>query len=84
MRIGLHLGVVLLLTLLTQLGGLAWIASRWFRRPLLVFVVLYAGLWGVAQKVAPMFGRVPVPCTAGVLREQSVVYCALLRNFVNG
>jgi len=74
--------VVLVLTVLTQLGGLVWLVSRLTRRPLPVFVVLYLCVWAVVQEVAPRFGRVPLPCDAAVLREQSLVYCALMRNFV--
>jgi hypothetical protein len=77
-----HVLVVLLLTVLTQLGGLVWIASRWFRRPVLVFVLAYAGVWGAVQVVAPMTGRVALPCFGAPLRAQSVVYCGLMRNFV--
>lgn len=71
-----------MLTALTQLGGLAWLASRWFRRPLLAFVLLYAGVWGAVQVVAPLTGRVALPCRGEVLRMQSPLYCALMRNFV--
>ena len=81
-RLTSHVLVVLLLTVLTQLGGLIWIVSRWFRRPVLVFVLAYAGVWGAVQVVAPMTGRVALPCFGAPLRAQSVVYCGLMRNFV--
>jgi hypothetical protein len=77
-----HASVVVVLTVLTQLGGLIWIASRWFRRPVLVFALAYAGVWGAVQVVAPMAGRVALPCFGAPLRSQSVAYCALMRNFV--
>ena len=77
-----HGTVALVLTLLTQLGGIAWLFALGFRRRLLVFVVAYAALWGGAQVAAPAFGRVPVPCRGEVLRAQSPLYCLLLRNFV--
>jgi hypothetical protein len=32
--------------------------------------------------VAPMTGRVALPCFGALLRSQSVVYCGLMRNFV--
>jgi hypothetical protein len=73
---------VLLLTVLTQVGGLAWLVARGFRRRVAVFLVAYLALWGGAQVVAPLFGRVPVPCSGEVLRAQSWIYCGLLRNFV--
>lgn len=74
--------VVLVLTVLTQLGGVAWLVALVFRRRVVAFLVAYAALWGAAQVVAPVFGRVPVPCTGEMLRAQSWVYCALMRNFV--
>lgn len=69
LRVGLHLAVFVVLTALTQ-------------RPLLVFGVLYLCVLAAVQEVAPRFGRVPIPCDAAVLREQSLVFCALMRNFV--
>jgi hypothetical protein len=83
MRVILHGLVVLSLTVLTQLGGLAWLVALRFRRRLVVFLLGYAVLWGAAQEIAPVFGRVPVPCSGEVLRAQSWVYCGLLRNFVS-
>lgn len=77
-----HLIIILGLTVLTQLGGLAWLVSMRFRRRLTVFLVAYAALWGGAQVVAPAFGRVPLPCSGEVLRQQSWLYCVMLRNFV--
>jgi len=44
-RAALHLALAVVLTVLTQLGGLAWLLSRLFRRKYLAFGVLYAGLW---------------------------------------
>lgn len=82
MRLLGHGMLILGLTVLTQLGGLAWLVALRFRRRLVVFVLAYAALWGAAQLAAPALGRVPVPCTGEVLREQSWVYCALMRNFV--
>ncbi|WP_425073241.1 hypothetical protein [Sagittula sp. S175] len=76
-----HLAVVLALTALTQLGGLAWIGAVLMRRRWL-FVVFYALLWGAAWVAAPMAGRVALPCTGDVLRMQSPVYCVAMRNFV--
>lgn len=72
----------LLLTALTQLGGLVWLASRRFRRPILAFLLIYAATWGAVQAVAPLAGRVALPCRGEVLRMQSQLYCALMRNFV--
>jgi hypothetical protein len=74
--------IVLVLTLLTQLGGLAWLIALLFRRRLVVFLLAYAVIWVGVQWVAPLTGRVPVPCSGQVLRMQSPLYCVLLRNFV--
>lgn len=82
----LHGAAVLGLTVLTQLGGLAWLVGLAFRRgklaTLAIFLLAYMALWGGAQVAAPVFGRVPLPCTGEVLRTQSRLYCALMRNFV--
>lgn len=77
-----HLTVVVVLTGLTQLGGLAWLGALRFRQRLVAFVVIYTVIWGLAQGVAPWLGRVPIPCAGAVLREQSVLSCVLMRNFV--
>ncbi len=82
MRIIGHGLIVLALTVLTQLGGLAWLVALRFRRRLAAFAVVYAALWGAAQVGAPLLGRVPLPCGGETLRMQSPLYCAMLRNFV--
>lgn len=75
--------LVLLLTVLTQLGGLAWLAALPFRRRWLAFTLLYAALSVAAVFVAPMTGRVALPCLpGGALQSQSVLFCALNRNYV--
>jgi murein endopeptidase len=82
MRVIGHGLVVLALTVLTQLGGLAWLIALRFRRRLVAFVLAYAAIWGAAQVGAPLLGRVPLPCGGEALRMQSPLYCAMLRNFV--
>lgn len=77
-----HTVAFLFLTLLTQLGGLAWLLALRFRQRLLAFVAFYALLLGVAQVTAPLLGRVPLPCGGEPLRMQSVLYCVTMRNFV--
>jgi hypothetical protein len=77
-----HGGIILALTLLTQLGGIAWGIALIFHRRLIVFLFIYAALWGGAQAIAPAMGRVALPCWGEPLRMQSPLYCALLRNFV--
>jgi hypothetical protein len=82
MRYALHGAAVVGLTVLTQLGGVAWLLALAFRRRLPAFVIAYAAFWSGSQVAAPWFGRVPVPCTGAELRAHSLVYCALMRNFV--
>lgn len=82
-RLLAHGGLIAFLTLLTQIGGLAWLIACCTRRRLLVFVAAYAALTGAAHVTAPQFGRVALPCTGdGPLRMQSWVYCALNRHYV--
>ncbi|MFC5738068.1 hypothetical protein [Sinirhodobacter huangdaonensis] len=79
----LHLAVAAVLTALTQLGGLAWLASRLFRRKLLAFAGLYLALWLGALVLAPQFGRVPIACHGnGPLVMRSWVFCLANRNYV--
>lgn len=78
-RMARHAVVFVALTVLTQVGGVVWLLAR---GRLWVFAVLYLGVWTVVQVAAPLAGRVPLPCRGEVLRTQSVVPCALLRNFV--
>lgn len=81
MRVAGHILAVLVLTLLTQLGGLAWLAALPFRRRWLAFPLAYAAIWLAAQHLAPLTGRVPLPCAGSDLRAQSVFYCLAMRNF---
>lgn len=78
-----HAVIVLVLTIVTQLGGLAWAASRFFRRKYVAFLAFYAVLSLAAILVAPMFGRVPLACGAqGPLSVHSWLYCITNRNYV--
>ncbi|MDC0658593.1 hypothetical protein N6L27_11340 [Leisingera sp. SS27] len=78
-----HLAFTLLLTLLTQLGGIAWLVALMFRRRLAAFLVLYLGLSLSAIWTAPHFGRVALSCwQQGPLQMQSWYFCLLNRNFV--
>ena len=78
-----HGFVVVLLTIVTQIGGIAWFLGLWLRRPFLWFLPIYAGLTIVAGFIAPVLGRVPLPCNAdGALQSQSDLYCAFNRHYV--
>ncbi|MDB5556070.1 MAG: DD-peptidase zinc-binding protein [Rhizobium sp.] len=92
LRVLRHGFAVLLLTLLTQIGGLAWLLALALRRLLpssrrSVFLILFSGVYAVAtlvtHQIAPMFGRVPLPCfTSADLAVRTPFYCTLNRNYV--
>ncbi len=77
-----HLVIAAILTALTQLGGVAWLASRFYARPYLAFALLYGACLALALVVAPLLGRVSLPCFGGDLRMQSPLYCVMMRNYV--
>ncbi|UWQ80060.1 hypothetical protein K3725_03360 [Leisingera sp. S132] len=78
-----HIAFAVFLTLLTQLGGIAWLVALLFRRRLAAFLILYSGLSLSAIWAAPHFGRVALGCwQEGPLQMQSWLYCASNRNFV--
>lgn len=90
---GLRHGVaVLSLTMLTQIGGVAWLLALSLRWALpsprrWVFLIFFAGVYLAAtlitHQVAPLFGRVPLPCfTSASLMVRTPLYCALNRNYV--
>ncbi|MGO6694663.1 hypothetical protein ACCS54_04495 [Rhizobium johnstonii] len=93
-RFALHALIVLILTLLTQIGGIAYLvalaASRgWGLRRLpakfAIFLLCYAGATFTASLAAPIFGRVPLSCVADAadrLVVRSPIYCLLNRNYV--
>lgn len=87
--------MVMLLTALTQIGGLIWLAAMVLSRRwrgsgraiamLAIFVSLYGLGSALAYVAAPAFGRVPLPCLGqdgATMRMQSMLYCALNRQFV--
>ncbi|KIC37651.1 membrane protein [Ruegeria sp. ANG-R] len=75
--------IVIALTLISQLGGLAWIIAMPFRRRVIAFILAYITLSVAAVWIAPKFGRVPLSCfDSGSLAMQSKMYCALNRNYV--
>ena len=81
--------IILVLTVLTQLGGIAWLLAlllrQIFGRFLLMFVVAYLGLTVTAHYTAPIMGREPLPCLDAGPSQIAVLnplYCALNRNYV--
>ena len=80
-RIAGHGLWIVLLTLVTQIGGLAWLIAVMTRRRWLVFALAYGGLGLGAAWISPLAGRVPLPCTGEALRMQSLIFCALNRHY---
>jgi len=83
----LHGLAFLLLSVLTQLGGLAYLIAYWFGRgragKAAIFAASYFALMASAMLAAPAFGRTSLPCFGdGSLRMQSPLYCALNRQYV--
>jgi hypothetical protein len=88
-----HAVAILILTALTQIGGVIWIAALGLRRHLparrfAAFVVLFVVLYGVITfllQQAPLPGRVGLPCFPGenaTLTVRSPLFCMLNRNYV--
>lgn len=82
-RFLLQLVVFVFLTLLTQIGGLAWLIALATRRRITVFAVAYVTLTYGATLLAPQFGRVALPCVGGEPRLASPLFCALNRHYVS-
>ena len=82
-RLLYHSFAVVFLTILTQLGGIAWLISCAFRSRLPAFLVTYFLLMVAAVWIAPFFGREALSCRSdGPLQMQSWIYCLLNRNYV--
>jgi hypothetical protein len=82
-RIIAHTLLFVLLTVLTQLGGLAWLFAMFFKRRVVVFTMAYVALALVALLIAPMFGREAISCISqNTYRMKSPIYCALNRQYV--
>lgn len=89
---------IVLLTLLSQLGGIAYVGALAFARRTpsrsgwaglcqvaIAFVAIYGALLLTASCLAPRTGRVPIPCFAAKserLVMHSPIYCLLNRNYV--
>ncbi|EJL54884.1 hypothetical protein PMI09_02200 [Rhizobium sp. CF122] len=86
--------VFIILTVLTQIGGIAYLISSfvasktgvrsWYAK-LLVFIAFYVAATVSANLIAPIFGRIPISCMSGEannLAVRSPIYCLLNRNYV--
>jgi hypothetical protein len=83
MRLLGHAAIFVFLTLLTQLGGMAWLFALLFRRRIFMFVLTYSALALTAQWATPVTGRVALSChNGGSLQVQSWFYCITNRNYV--
>lgn len=83
LRLFFHIAIIAVLTVLTQLGGLAWLLALAFKRRLLAFVVLYLSFSVAAVFIASQTGRVALSCTSGeALKMHSWLYCITNRHYV--
>ena len=82
-RVAWHGAVAVVLTVLTQVGGLAWLLALRSRWRLPAFVAIYTAFTVAALWLAPLAGRVPLTCGGdGPLRVQGWFFCAANRNYV--
>lgn len=82
-KILFHAVLFVFLTIITQVGGIAWLLALRFRSRLLVFIAIYAAVSVSTIYIAPTMGRVPLPCWSdGPLQPQSALYCVLNRYYV--
>ena len=82
-RPAFHVLIIVLLTALTQLGGLAWLLSRFLRRKIFGFFALYIAFSVASLWVAPLGGRVATSCASdSPLQVQSWFYCITTRTYV--
>lgn len=96
-RVAAHTIIFVALTLLTQIGGVAYILALmvglklWKRARLkhlftgMAFLLLYGGLHTATGFAAPHFGRISLPCTnhsGNMVSMQSPLYCLLNRHYV--
>ncbi|UAX94779.1 hypothetical protein LAC81_19490 [Ensifer adhaerens] len=87
------IAVVVLLTLLTQIGGVVWLITvglaRRCKTGVFGFLALFLGVYtagsALGYAVAPIFGRVSLPCFddgTSQLKMQSPFFCVLNRQYV--
>ena len=95
-RLALHAFIFVFLTLLTQLGGIAYavailsvahVTNRAVAAPsaLGLFLACYGLLHLAAQNTAHLHGRVPLPCTTSASADLQIanrLYCVLNRHYV--
>lgn len=80
-----HGVVIVVLSVLTQVGGLAWLLAIFTKRVLLWFIAAYLTITVATHYVSPLAGRVPLPCLDAGPSQIAVLnpgYCLLNRNYV--
>jgi len=85
-RAVIHLLVVALLTVLTQIGGAAYLLALFLTRGLLKRSVAFLGIYTLVTMasvfIAPIFGREALPCfEEDNLAPRSLIFCALNRQY---
>lgn len=86
MKWAIHGLIILGLTILTQIGGLIWLASRFSRWPRTTFLIGYCAITLTLQLAGTGLGRTALPCFATKetpLQSTSALYCALNRNYAS-
>jgi hypothetical protein len=93
MRWAVHVLFIVVLTLLTQVGGLIYAAALWARRRApfaqstggfaLLVIAFYAATWWPIERAATLGGRVALPCTARDGLSSSAFSCILHRHYVS-
>jgi hypothetical protein len=88
-KIILHIVLISLLTVLTQVGGLIWIITiiisiKFKKRKRIVFPIIYL-LFNLVfiPPIAKAFGREQLPITSKNLKPRNWVYPLLFRNYVS-
>ncbi|RVU36945.1 hypothetical protein EOI86_14755 [Hwanghaeella grinnelliae] len=83
-KVCVHSIAFVVLTMLTQLGGFAWLIALACKWRISVFIGAYILLSVMATFVAPHFSRVPLSCMSdSPLAVQSWFYCVMNRNYVH-
>lgn len=84
-----HLIVIILLTTLTQVGGLIWILALWVsiklkKKKRYVFPILYL-IFNILiiPPIAKQFGKEQLPVFSKKLKPRNLVYPLLFRNYAN-
>lgn len=89
LKVILHLGVIVILTILTQVGGIIWlialvISKRWRKKKRYVFPIIYltCNLF-IIPLSAPLLGRTTLPIFNSSLHAHNFIYPLLFRNYVS-